>query len=1304
MKQVRVNFSGGVNVIADKSLMEDHYGSVMDNVDLRSGFPRCVKEPIFYRLVYGPYSDPVYGSTYQDTKKIFSFRGRWIYSDNWRDYSTEFVGQTERIYWSELGQSPIKMVEGTEVVLGTPRPTSQPIVSGTASIIPRIISVEALADGSLAAGSYYYAVSTEFTNGISPPSDIGSKTFSGEDEKNIKITWLSVDDAVAYIVWGRSNGFENMRQMARVDASITSFTDDGTVTPKLNTAIDYFDESEVSYVYTYERAVSNVFNESGLSPISNGIVTTNGRYVTRDFLTDGFFDQPTSQIITDADNYAFSVVPRPTTQSTYPYYEDIEIKSFEFNAFLKQTMFVCDSAHYLTTGDKIKFVGSWTDGNYKNKLFPVIATSSTEFAIKNLPAPTDSIKGDLYKEGMILKNPNANYVNGLDEVFPLSGGFGADGEVNIETGDLQFGVASIIDWSVTDNGNGKYRVGDLLTAAVPSVSSGQPDEAAINGIASVFQIGTGYPTDGVPASLGIYQGNIGNSYTPDGAFSSAETTGSHGTYFDGEIVLGGVNNPTVHVGAEGTGWVLNEQFTFQNPPGGGSGFIGRVTSLAPTNYTSIDVIGADGSVVSGSGAVVSFTVSSNGMISNIQFTSGGSGYDPTELLTFDLATAGNEFQFYPEINPNTVNAEFEVTDVISTYKISRARTRIQISPKLTDLQNGDAVYVAMSDSGEGGILRISLPYAGSGYEDDGVFTDVPLKFSSTGINSGAEAQITITGGVVTDIIITEDGVGFSVGDELTVDEADLNTAPDVSSAVQITVAAISGSETISGLFKVYKNDPQGNLITPDTDFDIDTWVGDWNNPVQLGAELRFTPYNGYYKTWNLYRTGSAGSFQLVERVSVNLENYIDTTSAAYLGNGPTSYYTDTGIFGPVQIDFNVPPEGLTCLTSHYGMLFGVYGQTVRWTPIGQPDAWPDTFYISFTYTPLALASYGTGLIVLCEDAIYRIDGNQPSSMSVSKTMSEDGCLAPYSVQKTNNGLLYVSKRGVMAFDGMNSVCITDKKIPSRMIMGPSKAEEQYDFWWLSSKLGFFYSNWAHKDSIFMTDIQGNRYFQTNVIPTPNYEMRSFYQNGKYYLFFSGNETYEAHTTLCIDLQTEEPAITTLGMRPIDVFVDEFEDAYALFSNAGNETVDEEDGIEANYVNLRKFKTLNSRLQQDPEDASNSDIAFIENNGLSIWRLFAGNGNMPMFIRSGQKGFGNVSERRKYSHIELYGNGTLSVRLYIDGRYVSDDIVTLTESPNRVRKMNIPRGYRTGYTIDLEIMGDTDRLLVEYVFEEMGSQS
>lgn len=1304
MKQVRVDFSGGVNVIADKSVMEDRYGSVMDNIDLRSGFPRCVKEPIFYRLVYGPYSPP-YGSENQNTKKIFSFRGRWIYSDNWRDYCTEFIDQTERIYWTELGEKPVKMIEGTEVPLGTERPTSQLIVSGTASIIPRIISIEAVADGSLSAGSYYYAVSAEFTNGISPPSDIASKTFSGEDEKNIKITWSAVDNAVAYIVWGRTNGYENMKQMARVDASISTFTDDGTVTPKLNTAVDYFDESEVSYVYTYEREISNVFNESGLSPVSSSIITTNGRYVTRDFLTDGFFNQENTQIVTQ-DTHSFSVVPRPSTASTYPYYEDIEIKSFEFNSFLKQTLFVCDAPHKLTTGDKVKFTGDWTDGNYINKQFPVIVTSSTEFAIKNLPAPTDSIKGDLYTEGLILKNPNANYASGINQTFNLSGGFGSGGEVSIETGNLQYGVASIVDWSVTEGGNNKYRVGDIVTAAVPSVSSGQPDEASVIGVGQVNQTGTGYPTDGIPASMGVYMGNIGSGYSPDGPFTGLEATGSHGTYFSGEITLGAVNSSSlsVDVGAEGTGWALQEQFTFQNPPGGGSGFIGRITALQPKTYTNIDLIGANGSSVSGSGAQASFTVSGTGSISNITITAGGSGYEPDELLTFDLATSGDEFQFYPDISPNTVNAEFEVVDVISLYKVSRAKTRIQVSPKLTDLQDGDSVYLSLSDSGAGGIRRIAIKYAGSGYQTDGVFTDVPLLFSDTNTASGAEAQITVTNGEVTDIIITEDGVGFEVGEQLTVDPAELSTAGGVSSALQITVAAISGSERISGLFKVYKNDPDGNPITPDTQFDIDTWVGDWNNPVELGAEIRFTPYNGYYKTWNIYRTGSAGSFQLVEKVPVSLDTYTDTTSAAYLGNGPTSYYTDTGIFGPVQIDFNVPPEGLTCLTSHYGMLFGVYGQTVRWTPINQPDAWPDNYYISFTYTPLALASYGTGLIVLCEDAIYRIDGNQPSSLSVSKTMTEDGCLAPYSVQKTTNGLLYVSKRGIMAFDGMNSVCLTDKKIPARMILGPSKAEETYDFWWLTSKLSYFYSNWANKDSIYMTDLQGNRYFYSNVIPTPNYEMRSFYQYGKYYLFFSGNDTYEAHTTICLDLQTEEPTITTLGMRPIDVFVDEFEDAYALFNNAGNEVVPAEDNLEANYVNLRKFKTLNSRLQQDPEDASNADVAFVENNGLSIWRLFAGDKNMPMFLRSGQKGFGNVSERRKYSHIELYGNGTLNVRLYIDGRYVSDDIVTLTESPHRVRKMNIPRGYRTGYTIDLEIMGDTDRLLVEYVFENMGSQS
>jgi hypothetical protein len=205
------------------------------------------------------------------------------------------------------------------------------------------------------------------------------------------------------------------------------------------------------------------------------------------------------------------------------------------------------------------------------------------------------------------------------------------------------------------------------------------------------------------------------------------------------------------------------------------------------------------------------------------------------------------------------------------------------------------------------------------------------------------------------------------------------------------------------------------------------------------------------------------------------------------------------------------------------------------------------------------------------------------------------------------------------------------------------------------------------------------------------------------MFFTGTDAYEAHTTLCIDLQTEEPVITTLGMKPVDVFVDEYEEAFALFSNAGNnQIVQEGSSLDANFWNLRNFKSLESDLQQDPEINVNNE--FEPNVGLSIWKLFAGRNNMPMFVRAGQRGFGTFSERKKFSQLEFYGSGTMSVRVFIDGRHITDDIVTLTEAPSRPRKMNLPRGNRTGYNLDFEVMGDTSRLIVEYLYEDMKAPS
>lgn len=87
--------------------------------------------------------------------------------------------------------------------------------------------------------------------------------------------------------------------------------------------------------------------------------------------------------------------------------------------------------------------------------------------------------------------------------------------------------------------------------------------------------------------------------------------------------------------------------------------------------------------------------------------------------------------------------------------------------------------------------------------------------------------------------------------------------------------------------------------------------------------------------------------------------------------------------------------------------------------------------------------------------------------------------------------------------------------------------------------------------------------------------------------FTGTDTYEAHSTLCIDLMAEGMPITTLGLKPIDVFVDEFEDAYVLVDNQAD----------GNNANLETFKLAQSSVDQE--------ATYVSNTGLSIWKLFSG---------------------------------------------------------------------------------------------------
>ena len=111
----------------------------------------------------------------------------------------------------------------------------------------------------------------------------------------------------------------------------------------------------------------------------------------------------------------------------------------------------------------------------------------------------------------------------------------------------------------------------------------------------------------------------------------------------------------------------------------------------------------------------------------------------------------------------------------------------------------------------------------------------------------------------------------------------------------------------------------------------------------------------------------------------------------------------------------------------------------------------------------------------------------------------------------------------------------------------------------------------------------------------------------------------------------------------------------------------------------------------------------------VVELFANEAlQLPFHIRTGQQCLDDIAERKVFKYVEFHGNGqnpgTLRVRIYIDGRYICDGKVTLSESPTKHRKVNLPIGKRIGYTIDVEAAGSASLRAIEFTHDGMHSQS
>lgn len=165
----------------------------------------------------------------------------------------------------------------------------------------------------------------------------------------------------------------------------------------------------------------------------------------------------------------------------------------------------------------------------------------------------------------------------------------------------------------------------------------------------------------------------------------------------------------------------------------------------------------------------------------------------------------------------------------------------------------------------------------------------------------------------------------------------------------------------------------------------------------------------------IYRVGNnLATFTLVQEVDNSVSSFIDDIS-------------DIAVDGrTLQSDnYFEAPAGLKYLTEAYAMLFGVIDNTLRFTPIGQPNAWPPEFSIPYDSNITGIGSTANGVLVMTADKTHLVTGTGPFSLSSQSLRGDQGCISHDSIQQVENGaIVWASSDGLCVSAGGSPKNIT----------------------------------------------------------------------------------------------------------------------------------------------------------------------------------------------------------------------------------------------------------------------------------------
>lgn len=157
------------------------------------------------------------------------------------------------------------------------------------------------------------------------------------------------------------------------------------------------------------------------------------------------------------------------------------------------------------------------------------------------------------------------------------------------------------------------------------------------------------------------------------------------------------------------------------------------------------------------------------------------------------------------------------------------------------------------------------------------------------------------------------------------------------------------------------------------------------------------------------------------------------TLAAAITNATTSY-SDTIADDALQANllrsetWSQAPAGLKYLVEAYAMLFGALGTKLRFTPIGLPNAWPETYYLQMPNTITGIAVTPVGLLVFTMTQTILVTGSGPLVLSQQVLDKSVGCVNHSTIANVKGAVVWISRDGLESSTGGSIVNVSKDKL------------------------------------------------------------------------------------------------------------------------------------------------------------------------------------------------------------------------------------------------------------------------------------